>query len=123
MKRTLLRILKAKKAKLYRVRDGQRDFEFIENIEIHLYEEENRVLRLGNKEPLKINNRVSIVITEPLDEPFRYGDGFSLELDLKRNDGIFERVFIHNIEPININVNGNWEFEMDHDSLNWVRFL
>ncbi len=43
MKKTLIKSLRADTGKLFIVRDGNRDFEIINNIEINLYEEKDNI--------------------------------------------------------------------------------
>ncbi|WP_138159779.1 hypothetical protein [Peptoniphilus catoniae] len=123
MKKTLIKSLSADEGKLYIVRDGNRDFEIINNIEINLYEEKEYINRLGSKNTTVITNNISLVLTEPLDNIAKVDDCFSLEVDLKRNDGIYERVYFNNLIPLNIYPNERWEFEVDYKSINWGKFM
>lgn len=122
MQTILLKSILPDSGNIYRVRDGNRECEIVDNIAIKLYEQRREINTLGSK-GLVINNRVSIVLTNPLNEIPKSGDGYSLEVDLKRNDGIYERVYIHNLIPVNIDLSGEWEFEMDPSCLEWSRFL
>lgn len=123
MKKTLIKSLRADTGKLFIVRDGNRDFEIINNIEINLYEEKDNINRLGSKGMAVVTNKVSIVITDPLDFKTNIHDSFSLEVDLKRNDGIYERVYINTLTPLNIYPDEKWEFEVDYKCINWGKFI
>lgn len=123
MRKTLIKSLRADTGKLFIVRDGNRDFEIINNIEINLYEEKDYINRLGPKGMAIITNKVSIVITDPLDFKANIHDSFSLEVDLKRNDGIYERVYINTLIPLNIYSDEKWEFEVNYNCINWGKFM
>ena len=123
MKKTLIKSLRADTGKLFIVRDGNRDFEIINNIEINLYEEKDHINRLGTKSIAVVTNKVSIVITDPLDFKTNIHDSFSLEVDLKRNDGVYERVYINTLTPLNIYPDEKWEFEVDYKCINWGKFI
>lgn len=123
MKKTLIKSLRADTGKLFIVRDGNRDFEIINNIEINLYEEKNYINRLGTKSIAVVTNKVSIVISDPLDFKTNIHDSFSLEVDLKRNDGIYERVYINTLIPLNIYSDEKWEFEVNYNCINWGKFM
>lgn len=123
MRKTLIKSLRTDTGKLFIVRDGNRDFEIIKNIEINLYEEKDYINRLGSKGMAVVTNKVSIVITDPLDEMLSVDDSFSLEVDLKRNDGIYERVYINTLTPLNIYFDEKWEFEVDYKCINWSKFI
>lgn len=123
MKKTLIKSLKADTGKLFIVRDGNRDFEIINNIEINLYEEKDHINRLWTKSIAVVTNKVSIVITDPLDFKTNIHDSFSLEVDLKRNDGVYERVYINTLTPLNIYPDEKWEFEVDYKCINWGKFI
>lgn len=123
MKKTLIKSLRADTGKLFIVRDGNRDFEIINNIEINLYEEKYYMNRLGPKGMAIITNKVSIVITDPLGSMANVNDSFSLEVDLKRNDGIYERVYINTLIPLNIYSDEKWEFEVNYNCINWGKFM
>lgn len=123
MRKTLIKSLKADTGKLFIVRDGNRDFEIINNIEINLYEEKDYINRLGSTSTEVVTNKVSIVITDPLDFMAKVNDSFSLEVDLKRNDGIYERVYINTLIPLNIYPDEKWEFEVDYKCINWGKFI
>lgn len=123
MRKTLIKSLRADTGKLFIVRDGNRDFEIINNIEINLYEEKDYINRLGTKSIAVVTNKVSIVITDPLGSIANANDSFSLEVDLKRNDGVYERVYINTLTPLNIYPDEKWEFEVDHKCINWGKFI
>lgn len=123
MRKTLIKSLRTDTGKLFIVRDGNRDFEIIKNIEINLYEEKDYINRLGSKGMAVVTNKVSIVITDPLDEMLSVDDSFSLEVDLKRNDGIYERVYINTLTPLNIYPDEKWEFEVNYKCINWGKFI
>ena len=123
MKKTLIKSLKADTGKLFIVRYGNRDFEIINNIEINLYEEKDHINRLGTRSIAVVTNKVSIVISGPLDFKTNIHDSFSLEVDLKRNDGVYERVYINTLTPLNIYHDEKWEFEVDYDCINWGKFI
>lgn len=123
MRKTLVKSLKADTGKLFIVRDGNRDFEIINNIEINLYEEKDYINRLGSKGMAVVTNKVSIVITDPLGSIVNLNDSFSLEVDLKRNDGIYERVYINTLTPLNIYPDEKWEFEVDYNCMKWNKFI
>lgn len=123
MRKTLVKSLKADTGKLFIVRDGNRDFEIINNIEINLYEEKDYINRLGSKGMAVVTNKVSIVITDPLGSIVNLNDSFSLEVDLKRNDGIYERVYINTLTPLNIYPDEKWEFEVDYNCIKWNKFI
>ena len=123
MRKTLIKILRADTGKLFIVRDGNRDFEIINNIEINLYEEKDYINRLGYTRAAVVTNKVSIVITDPLDFMANVNDSFSLEIDLKRNDGIYERIYINTLTPLNIYPDEKWEFEVDYKCINWNKFI
>lgn len=123
MRKTLIKSLRVDTGKLFIVRDGNRDFEIINNIEINLYEEKDYINRLGSKGMAVVTNKVSIVITDPLDFKANIHDSFSLEVDLKRNDGIYERVYINTLIPLNIYSDEKWEFEVNYNCINWGKFM
>ncbi|UHR03303.1 hypothetical protein LV469_03145 [Peptoniphilus sp. GNH] len=123
MRKTLIKSLRADTGKLFIVRDGKRDFEIISNIEVNLYEEKDHINRLGSTSTAVVTNKVSIVITDPLDFKANIHDSFSLEVDLKRNDGIYERVYINTLTPLNIYLDEKWEFEVDYKCINWGKFI
>lgn len=123
MRKTLIKNLRVDTGKLFIVRDGNRDFEIINNIEINLYEEKDYINRLGSKSMAVVTNKVSIVITDPLDSIVNLNDSFSLEVDLKRNDGIYERVYINTLTPLNIYPDEKWEFEVYYKCINWGKFI
>lgn len=79
--------------------------------------------RLGPKGMAIITNKVSIVITDPLGSMANVNDSFSLEVDLKRNDGIYERVYINTLIPLNIYSDEKWEFEVNYNCINWGKFM
>ncbi|MET3616602.1 hypothetical protein ABID14_000222 [Peptoniphilus olsenii] len=121
--KTLIRRLKTKNPKIYITRNGIRDFEILDYAEINLFEEKREIKVLGDKKCLTRSNKISIVLTDPIEELPTIGDSFSLEVDLKRSDGIYERIYINSIIPINIKENGEWEFEIDPRVLDWSRFI
>ncbi len=123
MRKTLIKSLRADTGKLFIVRDGKRDFEIISNIEVNLYEEKDHINRLGSKGMAVVTNKVSIAITDPLDAIANVNDSFSLEVDLKRKEGIYERVYINTLTPLNIYPNEKWEFEVDYKCINWNKFI
>lgn len=122
MKTTLIKTLKADEGKLYLLKNGRRLSFFVSDIKIELYEEEDRISVLGSRE-LKIRNlRYSIVVLngEELDRP-KGNEVYSLELDLRRIDNIYERVVLDGLIPIDI-YEDKWEFEFK-GSIDIERFV
>lgn len=121
MRKTLIKTLKGENVKLLLYRKGNRESFEVNKAELLLYELESEIKSLG-KGIVRIKDFYSLILTDvPKDIELQKGDSFGIVLDLKRSDGIYERVHINNISLIEIN-NYEWTFELDVNSLDWLKF-
>nr|DAQ25361.1 MAG TPA: hypothetical protein [Caudoviricetes sp.] len=121
MRKTLIKTLKGENVKLLLYRKGNRESFEVNKAELLLYELESEIKSLG-KGIVRIKDFYSLILTDvPEDIELQKGDSFGIVLDLKRSDGIYERVHINNISLIEIN-NYEWTFELDVNSLDWLKF-
>ena len=121
MRKTLVKTLKGENVKLLLYRKGNRESFNVDKAELLLYELESEIKSLG-KGIVGIKDFYSLILTDiPDDIELKKGDGFGIVLDLKRSDGIYERVHLNNICLIEID-NYEWTFELDPESLDWLKF-
>lgn len=123
MRKTLIKRLSGDNGKLYIVAKGIRNLYEVFDVELHLYEESHKVPRLGATSPCIVRNRISIVFCEGVDaDAPTGGESYALEVDLQRDDGVYERTRIEGLNPVDINIDGAWEFEIDPLSIDWSIF-
>lgn len=121
MRKTLVKTLKGENVKLLLYRKGNRESFEVDKVELLLYELESEIKSLG-KGVVRIKDFYSLILTDISDDiELQKGDSFGIILDLKRSDGIYERVHFNNISLIEIN-NYEWTFELDSESLDWLKF-
>ena len=121
MRKTLVKTLKGENVKLLLYRKGNRESFEVDKAELLLYELESEIKSLG-KGVVRIKDFYSLILTDISDDiDLQKGDSFGIVLDLKISDGIYERVHFNNICLIEIN-NYEWTFELDSESLDWVKF-
>ncbi len=121
MRKTLVKTLKGENVKLLLYRKGNRESFEGDKAELLLYELESEIKSLG-KGVVRIKDFYSLILTDISDDiELQKGDSFGIVLDLKRSDGIYERVHFNNICLIEIN-NYEWTFELDSESLDWLKF-
>lgn len=121
MKKTLVKTLKGENVKLLLYRKGNRESFEVDKAELLLYELESEIKSLG-KGIVRIKDFYSLILTDISDGiELQKGDSFGIILDLKRSDGIYERVHLNNISLIEID-NYEWIFELDSESLDWLKF-
>lgn len=121
MRKTLVKTLKGENVKLLLYRKGNRESFEVDKAELLLYELESEIKSLG-KGVVRIKDFYSLILTDiPDNIELKKGDSFGIVLDLKRSDGIYERVHFNNICLIEIN-NYEWTFELDSESLDWLKF-
>lgn len=121
MRKTLVKTLKGENVKLLLYRKGNRESFEVDKAELLLYELESEIKSLG-KGVVRIKDFYSLILTDiPDGIELKKGDSFGIVLDLKRSDGVYERVHLNNISLIEIN-NYEWTFELDSESLDWLKF-
>lgn len=117
----MVKTLKGENVKLLLYRKGNRESFEVDKAELLLYELESEIKSLG-KGVVRIKDFYSLILTDISDDiELQKGDSFGIVLDLKRSDGIYERVHFNNICLIEIN-NYEWTFELDSESLDWLKF-
>ena len=111
--KTMIKRLYGNNSCIYTVKDGRRtklsDCETI----IEIYEERKKLPYLGGGVLKKYSVAVAICGgVDAEEEDLKDVSSFCVVTDLKRLDGIYERMFLDNLAPVEIDFFGKWIFEI-----------
>jgi hypothetical protein len=116
--RTLIKTLTGESGEIYAIRSGQRILLAKCEPEIRVYEHSQRVSALGVRSyRVKTRSEVTVICAEPectreVDAHFLQGvSRFELAVDLQTASGDFRR-FTWDAAPTEIDLRGDWEFEV-----------
>lgn len=117
---TLINTLASEKGELFTIGHGRRTPLAYCRPKIRIYEKVTKVPVLGRTGHAEKTMRFSIALCGDMEFTREVTEGtlqaverYELTADLLRNDGIVERFYFHNISLVEINPEGEWEFELD----------
>lgn len=111
--KTLVKRLYGKNSGIYTVKDGRRTRLSDCETKIEIYEETKRLPSLGGGSIKKYT--VAVALCGGIDaeeDDIKDVSAFDVVTDLKRLDGIYERIFLDNLSPVEIDLFGDWTFEI-----------
>lgn len=115
---TLIRTIDTENGKLYTISNGRRLPLADCTVKIQIYESRTNIPVLGKGSGVKKLYASLFVcgdiegVREITAEFLKTVSRFEATADILRQDGIFERVYFDNIQPTEINLDGEWEFEI-----------
>lgn len=117
---TLLNTLFSEKGELFFIGQGRRVLFAHCKPKISIYEKSTQVPVLGKQGYRKKSMRFIVALcldTEftcrSKEETMQKAERYELTADFLRNDGIVERFYFHNVSLVEINPEGEWEFEVN----------
>ena len=117
---TLINTLASEKGELFTIGHGRRIQMACCRPEINIYEKVTDVPVLGKKGYAEKTMQFTITLCramefsrEVTEETLQKVERYELTADLLRNEGIVERFYFHNISLVEINLEGDWKFEVD----------
>lgn len=119
-RKTRIKSIDTENGTIYVVRNGLRSVIARSDITIHVYENATTIPVLGKGYDVK-RRYVTIAVssdaeyTREVDEEYlRSISQFDITAEIERPDGVFERLILNNVLPIEINLDGDWIFELPH---------
>jgi len=119
MIKTLVKTLKAENSELFVIKGSQRLLLASCQVKLHVYEFSQKVTAIGtNGYQLKVNTSVvvecsDLETTRNVDADFlKDVSRFEVVTNIQRSDGVFERITFDNLHPFEIDLHGDWEFEV-----------
>ena len=117
----LLRTLRGKESRLYYVKDGRRFLLADCKTRLEISSQEERLPLLGNKAMVS-KHYLTIAICDDMDLKESVDTAFlktitrfEIEVFFQRKDGRQERFVFSNINPTEIDLDGEWTFEISED--------
>ena len=111
--KTLVKRLYGKNSSIYTVKDGRRTRLSDCETRIEIYEETKRLSALGGGVLKKYSVAVALCgDVDAEEDDIKDVSSFDVVTDLKRVDGIYERMFLDNLTPVEIDLFGDWTFEI-----------
>jgi len=115
----LIKTLKGENGELYAVIDGRRVLLAKCNLRVEVYEHSQKVNILG-AQGYRVKKHNSALVICAVTETTRDVDvdylqkisHFEVLGDFQREDGIFERVVFDSLSPVDIDLHGNWVFDV-----------
>lgn len=120
MKKRLVKTLYFESGKLYSTTKGRRILLATCEPKIEIYEHLTDIPTLGKQGGTVKRRHVTVVICDNLDytrevneEFLKSVTCFELTADIQREDGVFENVIFNNLGLIEIDLDGDWTFEIE----------
>jgi hypothetical protein len=117
--RTLIKTLSSENGEIYAVTDGRRVLLARCKPKIEIYEHSRAIGVLGSRDGRVKTHANAVVIcpdpdaTREIDADFlRAVSRFELIADIQRGDGVFERIVFDALAPDEIDLGGDWIFEL-----------
>lgn len=118
MERHLIKTVNLQNGKLYEIIGGDRFLLANCDIKLEIYEEWYNVPVLGGcgvkKHKVQLSICDNLDATRPIDvESLNNVQGFNIQAEYRRTDGVFETMRFYNITPLDIELGGKWVFEVN----------
>lgn len=117
MERHLIKTVNLQNGKLYEIIGGDRFLLANCGIKLEIYEERYNVPMLGGcgvkKQRVQLSICDNLDPTRPIEvESLNNVQGFNIQAEYRRTDGVFETMKFYNITPLDIELGGKWLFEV-----------
>lgn len=117
MERHLIKTVNLQNGKLYEIIGGDRFLLANCDVQLEIYEERYNVPVLGGcgvkKQKVQLSICDNLDATRPIDVgSLNNVQGFNIQAEYRRTDGVFETMRFYNITPLDINLDGKWVFEV-----------
>lgn len=121
MIKKLIKTLFFERGEMYTVTNGRRILMARCEPKIEIYEHRQNIKAVGMRNYSVKKYHIVVVLcsdldfTRDIDEKFlRSVSRFEMTADIQRDDGIFEKVFFEGLQPVKIEFDGEWEFEIEN---------
>lgn len=120
--RTIIKKIKGENGKIYFVKKGERGLLAECDVYIDVIEEKIKIPCLGKCGGIVRKRKINIALCGEINfmreigfEFFKDMPMFEICVDLQRLDGVFERINFDNISALDIDLDGEWKFEVMND--------
>ena len=113
MKTTLVDTLKFDNGEVYQIISGRRIKLSDCSVKAELYQQETKLPALGGG--ILKKQKISIVVCDDVDGTecdFDKVSRFEVCVEFRRTDGVYERIFMHDLAVNEIEEHGEWRFEL-----------
>ncbi len=111
--RTLIKTIKLYNCKLYQMMNGDRYLFADIDARLEVYEDSHEVSILGERTCKVRKQKISLVICSDVNKDFDEKAVYQITGDILRTDGIYERLYFDSPIPVEIDLDGDWVFEVE----------